>query len=501
MGRQLGLTAGGLGLIFSAVPIVGLAFKPLMGGLADKYGPRLVLSGLILSALLHYYSLQWLPPLPAPQYGVRLDCRDSRQAVRLARDPCLVEKMRRLYTNTSTVCRARCQEQGEEEEKEEGEGEEMVLRPGAVELSDSEVVLPGGRCSWRGSRLCSVSCPGQLQLSRLISLSSSSSSSESPSSSPQYWLLLWLLTLANLSFGSGCALQESLCHQLLGEEAAQRYGQHRLWASVGWGLMAAVSGHLVDLASQDSLLYSYHPAFTIMLVCWAADILVVSSLSPPHQTVSTSNPWADVASLLTGYSTLAFLAWCLMVGLVFGSMGLHFWLLEDLAGSNSCREATSLKLLQGLCLTVNCLGETPVFFLSGRLISWLGANTGMVVVLVAHGVRLLYYSLIVTPWQILPAEILQGITFGFFFPCLVSVSAQLAPPGAQTTMTSLAWLVFDCGGSLGGWASARLYQQLGGSRTYWLYGWASLLAALLTIALQAGGRHRQRFYNSKVAVC
>ena len=130
MGRQLGLTAGGLGLIFSAVPIVGLAFKPLMGGLADKYGPRLVLSGLILSALLHYYSLQWLPPLPAPRYGVRLDCRDSRQAVRLARDPCLVEKMKRLYTNTSTVCRARCQEQGEEEEKEEGEGEEGKVEEG-----------------------------------------------------------------------------------------------------------------------------------------------------------------------------------------------------------------------------------------------------------------------------------------------------------------------------------------------------------------------------------
>ena len=38
---------------------------------------------------------------------------------------------------------------------------------------------------------------------------------------------------------------------MLGEEADRRYGEHRLWASIGWGLMAAVSGYLVDLDSQE----------------------------------------------------------------------------------------------------------------------------------------------------------------------------------------------------------------------------------------------------------
>ena len=68
-------------------------------------------------------------------------------------------------------------------------------------------------------------------------------------------------------------------------------------------------------------------------------------------------------------------------------------------------------------------------------------------------------------------------------------------------MTSLAWLVFDCGGSLGGWASAVLYQQLGGSNTFWLYGWLSLLAALITLGLQAGANNKPRIINNKVAVC
>ena len=69
-----------------------------------------------------------------------------------------------------------------------------------------------------------------------------------------------------------------MCHQMLGDEADRRYGEHRLWASVGWGLMAAVSGYLVDLDSQDSLLYNYSWAFLLMLVFWTADILTVSRL-------------------------------------------------------------------------------------------------------------------------------------------------------------------------------------------------------------------------------
>ena len=82
----------------------------------------------------------------------------------------------------------------------------------------------------------------------------------------------------------------------------------------------------------------------------------------------------------------------------------------------------------------------------------LGSNTGMVIVLIAHGLRLLYYSLIISPWQILPIELIQGVTFGFFFPCLVAVSSDIAPTGTETTMTALAWLMFDgVGGSMGGW--------------------------------------------------
>jgi hypothetical protein len=53
-------------------------------------------------------------------------------------------------------------------------------------------------------------------------------------------------------------------------------------------------------------------------------------------------------------------------------------------------------------------------------------------------------------------------------------------------MTTLAFIMFDgAGGSVGGWTSGRLYQALGGSATYRIFGLASLAAAGLTALLQA----------------
>ena len=71
----------------------------------------------------------------------------------------------------------------------------------------------------------------------------------------------------------------------------------------------------------------------------------------------STNPWAEVGKMFSSMKTIALLFWCVMVGFVFGAMGLHFWLLEDLGGNKSCDDSRNIKLLQGLCLTVNCIGK------------------------------------------------------------------------------------------------------------------------------------------------
>ena len=96
---------------------------------------------------------------------------------------------------------------------------------------------------------------------------------------------------------------------------------------------------------------------------------------------------------------------------------------------------------------------------------------------------------------------MQGVTFGLFFPTLVSGAAAVAPPGAHTTMTTLAFIMFDgVGSSLGGWVSARLYQEVGGSATYGVFGGISGAAALVNMAMQHYTRQDTAALG-KVAVC
>jgi hypothetical protein len=70
---------------------------------------------------------------------------------------------------------------------------------------------------------------------------------------------------------------------VLWEDGQQKYGRQRLWAGVGWGLMAAVSGYVVDMDSRDSLLFNYSTAFKIMVACWVADLMVVQGLKVPER--------------------------------------------------------------------------------------------------------------------------------------------------------------------------------------------------------------------------
>lgn len=49
------------------------------------------------------------------------------------------------------------------------------------------------------------------------------------------------------------AISASTCtlFKVLGAEAEEKYGQQRLFASLGWGAMAALAGWLVELGSRS----------------------------------------------------------------------------------------------------------------------------------------------------------------------------------------------------------------------------------------------------------
>ena len=271
--------------------------------------------GVICSAIFHFYSLQFIPPLPKDQMSSRIYISDRQGNIQfykftklccfriylvLQRDPCLIEKFQNIYSNNTVGCQIQCKDTILEE---------VIMKPSHAKDDGINIFVPIDLSHLElreehQSLFCTVTCPAEFgrqimekQTTHLIMLNID-------------WLICQLIVetlfniqIINIGYMFGLSLQlvsaldvgvhsrhvinakqatlniqlfqESLCHQMLGEEADQRYGEHRLWASVGWGLMAAVSGFLVDMDSRDSLLANYSWAFTLMLLCWTADVIVV----------------------------------------------------------------------------------------------------------------------------------------------------------------------------------------------------------------------------------
>lgn len=61
-------------------------------------------------------------------------------------------------------------------------------------------------------------------------------------------------------------------------EDRHKYGKQRLWGSVGWSLLAIISGSCVDWYSEGQEYKNYAPCFIIACLLFFIDIFVVLKL-------------------------------------------------------------------------------------------------------------------------------------------------------------------------------------------------------------------------------
>ena len=211
VGRQLGVNPASMGVIFALMPCVGLVLKPLLGGIADKYGAKKrVLMLVILSAMVNYSLLPLLPSLPTTSTSL-FACpgEHGSSSVQLrSTDPCLPKRLEAVFNNQSLQCSAAC----------EGSTSPLVvdIQPGLAITSKDSLLLPVASPCTRGARTCTqVKCPASPQLAHLLN-SQGGEDRENQLATSQLWLFVLVLVLASLSFGCGCTFQESICHEVLG---------------------------------------------------------------------------------------------------------------------------------------------------------------------------------------------------------------------------------------------------------------------------------------------
>ncbi|XP_045115275.1 major facilitator superfamily domain-containing protein 6-A-like isoform X2 [Portunus trituberculatus] len=290
----------------------------------------------------------------------------------------------------------------------------------------------------------------------------------------EFWLLFLCLLVQYCGHTTVITMQETVCFQLLGEER-HKYGQQRLWGTVGVGLSAIISGALVDLYSKGMGQKDYLPAHILTAVFLVVDLFVVAFLKFPHPERKISS--AALQGALWRPHVVLVLVTTGVVGVVSGVLWtFEFLLVVDVAGKGFVHQ----KLLLGLLTGVQCfLAEVPFFVLAGRIIQRLGHANALFVSLLGFTLRLILYSVVTNPWVFLPIDLLHGISFGVAYPCFTSYASSVAPKGAAATTQAIFGAMFFGSTGVGGFVGGQLFKAVGGAKTFLLMGAATGVYALM----------------------
>jgi len=180
---------------------------------------------------------------------------------------------------------------------------------------------------------------------------------------------------------------------------------------------------------------------------------------PPQQrTIKNKNFYQKLGVLLSSPEALLFFSTVAVMGYAVGTIDSFLFLfLEDLGGSEA---------LMGLTLTVTCIAETVVFYYASNIMQYLGLDGCFHLCFFAFLLRLGSYATLahwkLTPWAVLPVELLHGVTFGLTWSAGTSKSALISPPGLEaTTQSAFQGFMFGLGNGTGAFMAGILYNLYG----------------------------------------
>ena len=220
-----------------------------------------------------------------------------------------------------------------------------------------------------------------------------------------------------------------------------KYGKQKKWASIGWGLAAFSFGALVS----DSYLCPFVPgqkahidyslcfygSITLKLVALFSGLCLDFDMNgDKDEDKNTSNEKeAGLKAVIRAVGKPRYLAFFVVVlysGMTFGMiMGFFFWHLED---------CSAPLILLSIIPVVRCIADVIVYTLSPRLITKIGVQNLIYLVLVGYIARLSCYMFITSPWYFLPLELLSGLTSAGGWATFVAYIAYHSVEGAPATL-------------------------------------------------------------------
>lgn len=249
----------------------------------------------------------------------------------------------------------------------------------------------------------------------------------------QFWSFLVLMIISSITLTALLFMMDAVCYELL-QDRKDRYGQQRLWGTIGWGVGALIGGCLNQAASNDTEAINYAPSFYLLGVLSVIDLIPLYHLKVTDLKYS-SHICKDVCFLFSKIDILYNIFIVYTIGILSGFIwNFQFWFMEEIGSS---------QVLLGLSQTFDCIFEVPCFFVSGWIIKKIGHDHCNSVTLLCFGLRYLCFAVMYDPWWTLAAGLFNGPTFGLFYASMTMYAKNEARAGTEATVQSLLNLCFE----------------------------------------------------------
>lgn len=289
-------------------------------------------------------------------------------------------------------------------------------------------------------------------------------------SSRLFILLLLITILGMMASAPSLVLVDIFTLQRL-KEKSYHFGHQALWGSVGYGLFAFTIGvtvnfiHIANNCTQTADI-NYVPCFFVFAVFMIVTLLVGSQIKFDYESTTSRPGFVEGLKSIHSVHLFALLVVTFYCGMGSGFISTFlFWHLREMGG---------VQILMATVTLINSTAEVVFYFLSDRVISWIGHFRVIYIGLLCFAVRFFYYSFLQAPWMVLPVEITHGMTSAAVRLALVSYLGKEAGSGGMLQGV-FSGVHSGLGFSIGGLTGGIMVHEFGHSITFLIFGEVSLV--------------------------
>lgn len=263
------------------------------------------------------------------------------------------------------------------------------------------------------------------------------------------------------------------------EGALHKYGKVRLWGSLGWGVGGFTVGSAVSTSystrCNGEIIIDYFPCFYVYAVAMGMAFLSATQFRYSGKAEDLIE-CPDSSGLKNAIKVLRSPQYCFLLVIAFycGSATgfietFLFWYLHEMGGG---------QFLFSVINGINCAGEVCVFLVTDRMISCFGHLNIIYLALVCYSLRFIYFYTVTSPWWVIPAELLQGITTAALWASCVSY-VGLHPGASHTLQGILNGVYMGLGFAAGGFVGGGIVHLVGMRNAFLVYSVISFVICII----------------------